>query len=324
MGLILDPQLIRDLTVLITSSTMGGLAMEAFKQPIINGFFIAGSVVGPGGLKLVKVSPCLTLCVCVWCGRGWAQQNLPYHLRPYTGFPSPCLHGPLKGSLLSAGAKQLVASKHAVPRPCQRVLPGNSLQTVRGRLAVQELVQMESLAQVGVQLLLFSLGLEFSLSKLRAVRSVALVGKPPCFCILGHVLLPVRAEVLGLVHLVHASVHHWVHLKDAVPSSSALCVLYGHYGRPTLMPAAFADPLDCVGAHRVQLAAVTGSRMLLIHGSLPLQAGCWRFSCSSLWPGLEPISSEPQCTKASLSGLSCALLALISSGCLAASAPRVT
>ncbi len=35
---------------------------------------------------------------------------------------------------------------------------------------------MESLAQVGVQLLLFTLGLEFSLQKLRAVRSVALIG----------------------------------------------------------------------------------------------------------------------------------------------------
>ena len=37
---------------------------------------------------------------------------------------------------------------------------------------------MESVAQVGVQLLLFTLGLEFSLSKLRAVRSVALAGAP--------------------------------------------------------------------------------------------------------------------------------------------------
>ena len=35
---------------------------------------------------------------------------------------------------------------------------------------------MESLAQMGVQLLLFTLGLEFSLSKLKAVRSVALAG----------------------------------------------------------------------------------------------------------------------------------------------------
>jgi predicted Kef-type K+ transport protein len=38
-------------------------------------------------------------------------------------------------------------------------------------------VQVESLAQVGVQLLLFTLGLEFSLAKLRAVQEVALLGE---------------------------------------------------------------------------------------------------------------------------------------------------
>ena len=38
---------------------------------------------------------------------------------------------------------------------------------------------MESLAQMGVQLLLFTLGLEFSLAKLRVVRNVALLGMPP-------------------------------------------------------------------------------------------------------------------------------------------------
>lgn len=37
-------------------------------------------------------------------------------------------------------------------------------------------MQVESLAQVGVQLLLFTLGLEFSLQKLKAVRNVALIG----------------------------------------------------------------------------------------------------------------------------------------------------
>ncbi len=57
MGLTLDPQLIRDLTVLITSSTIGGMLLESLKQPVINGYFIAGSVVGPGGLKLIKVMP---------------------------------------------------------------------------------------------------------------------------------------------------------------------------------------------------------------------------------------------------------------------------
>ncbi len=45
-----------------------------------------------------------------------------------------------------------------------------------GSCPPQELVQVESLAQLGVQLLLFTLGLEFSMTKLRAVRSVALLG----------------------------------------------------------------------------------------------------------------------------------------------------
>lgn len=67
--------------------------MELLGQPVINGYFIAGSLVGPGGL-------------------GW----------------------------------------------------------------VKELVQVQSVAQLGVSLLLFTLGLEFSLSKLRAVRGVALAG----------------------------------------------------------------------------------------------------------------------------------------------------
>ncbi|KAL4858609.1 K(+) efflux antiporter 5 [Chlorella vulgaris] len=93
MGMNLDPQFVRDLTVLIAASAAAGLAMSAVGQPAINGYFVAGSLVGPGGLKLIK-----------------------------------------------------------------------------------EIVQVQSVAQLGVQLLLFTLGLEFSLTKLRAVRNVALLG----------------------------------------------------------------------------------------------------------------------------------------------------
>ncbi|KAL4443410.1 hypothetical protein ABPG75_011147 [Micractinium tetrahymenae] len=92
-GMNLDPHLVKDLTVLIAASALGGLVMSSLGQPAINGYFIAGSLVGPGGLKLIK-----------------------------------------------------------------------------------EIVQMQSVAQLGVQLLLFTLGLEFSLTKLRAVRNVALLG----------------------------------------------------------------------------------------------------------------------------------------------------
>jgi Kef-type K+ transport system membrane component KefB len=93
MGLTLDPLLLRDFTVLIGASALAALGMEAIRQPTINGYFVAGSLVGPGGLGLIK-----------------------------------------------------------------------------------EIVQVQSVSQIGVQLLLFTLGLEFSLSKLRAVRNVALVG----------------------------------------------------------------------------------------------------------------------------------------------------
>ena len=92
-GLTLDPQLVRDLTVLAVAGAAAGAAAEAVRQPTIIGYFLAGSAVGPGGFGLVK-----------------------------------------------------------------------------------ELVQVESLAQLGVQLLLFALGLEFSPAKVRAVRGVAFGG----------------------------------------------------------------------------------------------------------------------------------------------------
>lgn len=135
VGLTLDPQLIRDLTVLITSSTVGGMLLEALRQPVINGFFIAGSAVGPGGLKLIK-----------------------------------------------------------------------------------ELVQVESLAQVGVQLLLFTLGLEFSLSKLRAVRSVALIG--------GVLEIFLFCFVAGVTaHFIGASVHEGIFVGALVSMSSTSIVV---------------------------------------------------------------------------------------------------
>ena len=54
---------------------------------------------------------------------------------------------------------------------------------------------MESLAQLGVQLLLFTLGLEFSMSKLRAVRSVALLGG----YLVPFVLIPAERAVAAIL-----------------------------------------------------------------------------------------------------------------------------
>ncbi|CAK9164414.1 unnamed protein product, partial [Ilex paraguariensis] len=89
----LDLRLISDLVVVIVSATCGGIAFACAGQPVITGYLLAGSIIGPGGLNLVS-----------------------------------------------------------------------------------EMVQVETVAQFGVIFLLFALGLEFSTTKLRVVRAVAVLG----------------------------------------------------------------------------------------------------------------------------------------------------
>ena len=68
---------------------------------------------------------------------------------------------------------------------------------------------MESLAQVGVQLLLFTLGLEFSLTKLKAVRNVALLG--------GVAQIGAFMSLAGLLAIaIGASVHEGVFIGALV------------------------------------------------------------------------------------------------------------
>ena len=45
LGLTLDPQLIRDMSLLIVVSAVAGLAMASIGQPTINGYFMAGSLI---------------------------------------------------------------------------------------------------------------------------------------------------------------------------------------------------------------------------------------------------------------------------------------
>ncbi|KAL8167514.1 hypothetical protein V2J09_009013 [Rumex salicifolius] len=88
-----DFRLISDLVVLTVSAAVGGILFSCLGQPVIVGYILAGSMVGPGGLKCIS-----------------------------------------------------------------------------------EMVQVETVAQFGVVFLLFALGLEFSMTKLRAVGPVAVLG----------------------------------------------------------------------------------------------------------------------------------------------------
>nr|XP_043632372.1 K(+) efflux antiporter 5 [Erigeron canadensis] len=88
-----DVRLISDLVVIIVSAAIGGIICSCLGQPVIVGYLLAGSLIGPGGLKYVS-----------------------------------------------------------------------------------EMVQVETFAQFGVVFLLFALGLEFSMPKLKAVGPVAVLG----------------------------------------------------------------------------------------------------------------------------------------------------
>ncbi|OIW07866.1 hypothetical protein TanjilG_19967 [Lupinus angustifolius] len=88
-----NAMLISDLVVAIVSAAIGGILFSCLGQPVIVGYLLAGSLIGPGGLKFIS-----------------------------------------------------------------------------------EMVQVETVAQFGVVFLLFALGLEFSLAKLKAVGPVAVIG----------------------------------------------------------------------------------------------------------------------------------------------------
>ncbi|KAK6121721.1 hypothetical protein DH2020_044531 [Rehmannia glutinosa] len=88
-----DFRLISDLVVVVVSAATGGIIFSCLGQPVIVGYLLAGSIIGPGGLKFIS-----------------------------------------------------------------------------------EMVQVETVAQFGVVFLLFALGLEFSLSKLKVVGPVAVLG----------------------------------------------------------------------------------------------------------------------------------------------------
>ncbi|XP_055820454.1 K(+) efflux antiporter 4 isoform X2 [Solanum dulcamara] len=50
----LDLRLISDLVVVIVSATCGGIAFACAGQPVITGYLLAGSIVGPGGFNVVS------------------------------------------------------------------------------------------------------------------------------------------------------------------------------------------------------------------------------------------------------------------------------
>ncbi|MCF6179128.1 MAG: cation:proton antiporter [Geopsychrobacter sp.] len=80
--------------------------------------------------------------------------------------------------LLAAFCGGLVAHRLKQPLILGYILAGVFLGPLSGGVLVSNLHDIENLAEIGVALLLFALGLEFSLKELRPVRKVALLGGP--------------------------------------------------------------------------------------------------------------------------------------------------
>ncbi|MFA5110361.1 MAG: cation:proton antiporter, partial [Desulfobaccales bacterium] len=72
----------------------------------------------------------------------------------------------------------IAAHKLKQPLILGYILAGVAVGPYTGGVTVSEIHNIELLAEIGVGLLLFALGLEFSFKKLKSVRNIALVGTP--------------------------------------------------------------------------------------------------------------------------------------------------
>lgn len=80
--------------------------------------------------------------------------------------------------VLAALACGLLAHRLRQPVMLGYILAGIIIGPFTGGVTVSDTHQIEKLAEIGVALLLFALGLEFSLKELRPVRIIALIGTP--------------------------------------------------------------------------------------------------------------------------------------------------
>ncbi|XP_059315809.1 K(+) efflux antiporter 4-like [Lycium ferocissimum] len=135
----LDLRLISDLVVVIVSATCGGIAFACAGQPIITGYLLAGSIIGPGGLNIISE------------------------------LVQPCKQGSIGLDVQSWGDAALQGMEQS-----KGVLFG--FHCFVAMIKHSRILTVETVAQFGVIFLLFALGLEFSTAKLRIVRAVAVLG----------------------------------------------------------------------------------------------------------------------------------------------------
>jgi len=112
----------------------------------------------------------------------------------------------------------LLAQRLGQPLILGYILAGVVLGPVTGGVLISDPHDIELLAEVGVALLLFALGIEFSLKELKPVRNIALVGTPVQ-------LLLILAVAAGIMHWLGRNWQEAVWFGAAVSLSSTMVVL---------------------------------------------------------------------------------------------------
>ncbi|MEN6474827.1 MAG: cation:proton antiporter, partial [Syntrophaceae bacterium] len=77
----------------------------------------------------------------------------------------------------------LIAQRLKQPLILGYILAGVVLGPLTGRIFISQMHDIELLAEIGVALLLFGIGLEVSFKELKPVRGVALIGTPIQMCL---------------------------------------------------------------------------------------------------------------------------------------------
>ena len=112
----------------------------------------------------------------------------------------------------------LIANKAKIPPLIGYILAGIIIGPYTGGFTVSDIPRIELLAEIGVALLLFSIGLDLSFKELKTVKAIALIGTPIQILIL-------IAYGFAIGHFAHMPVKESIVLGMVISLSSTMVVL---------------------------------------------------------------------------------------------------
>lgn len=112
----------------------------------------------------------------------------------------------------------LIANKFKIPPIIGYIIAGIIIGPYTGGTTVSDVPRVELLAEIGVALLLFSIGLDFSFKELRSVKGIALIGTPVQIVLL-------IAYGFGIGRMMNMTINESIVLGMVISLSSTMVVL---------------------------------------------------------------------------------------------------